>query len=155
MTATTVLSPTGLDCKLYYSTSFASPTRVEITRAINVSQAVAKGKADVNSRMTRFKPKRPTTKEVALDFGYRFIRGTDAVLAALKGSFLSDTTLVFWVMDGDITLTGTQGWVFPGQVYDFPIDQQLEDGMTLNMGIDFTEFYESSVLIEPQWYVAS
>lgn len=155
MPATPVLSPLGLDCKLYYSTTFATPTRVLIERAINVSQPASKGKAELNSRMTRFKPKRPTLREVGLDFGYRYIRSTDAVFTALRGSFLTDTPLVFWVLDGLVADTGTQGWAFPGQVFDFPIDQQLEDGMVLNLGIDYVEYYESSVLIEPQWYVVS
>lgn len=147
------LAPLGIDCKLYYSLAFASPTRIEITRAINVTQPMSKGKAEINSRLTRWKPKRPTLKEVGLDFGYRYTRGTDTVFAALRDSWLNDTPLVFWVLDGSDQVIGAQGLVFPGIVFDFPIDQQLEDGQVVNIGIDLAEFYETSALVNPSWYV--
>ena len=147
------LAPLGIDCKLYYSLAFASPTRIEITRAINVTQPMSKGKAELNSRLTRWKPKRPTLREIGLDFGYRYTRGTDTVFAALRDSFLNDTNLVFWVLDGSDQVIGAQGMVFPGQVFDFPTDQQLEDGQVVNIGIDFAEHYESSAIVTPSWYV--
>lgn len=151
------ISPIGLDCKLYISDSFATPapTRLLIDRAINVTNPTTKGKAELLSRKTKWKPKRPTLREIGLDFGYRYTRGTDAVFAALRASFTTDVTKIFWVMDGDIDIIGTQGWVFPGQVFDFPIDQQLEDGQVVDMNVDLVEYYESSVLIEPQWFVVS
>ena len=147
------LAPLGIDCKLYYSTTFATPTRIEITRAINVTQPMSKGKAEINSRQTRWKPKRPTLREIGLDFGYRYTRGTDTVFAAMRDSFLNDTNLVFWVLDGSDQVIGAQGMVFPGQVFDFPVDQQLEDGQVVNIGIDLAEHYESSALVNPSWYV--
>lgn len=147
------LAPIGLDCKLYTSPTFATPTRTEVVRAINVTNPVSKGKAELNSRLTRWKPKRPTTREIGLDFGYRYTRGTDAVFTALRDSFLNDTNLIFWVVDGDITFIGCQGFVFPGQVYDFPIDQQLEEGQIINFGVDLTEHYETSALVNPSWFI--
>jgi hypothetical protein len=147
------LAPLGIDCKLYTSPTFATPTRTEVTRAINVTQPMSKGKAELTSRLTRWKPKRPTLREVALDFGYRYTRGTDAVLAALRDSFLNDTNLIFWVLDGSDQVIGAQGLVFPGQVFDFPIDQQLEDGQIINIGVDLAEHYESTTLVNPSWFV--
>jgi hypothetical protein len=148
-------APLGIDCKLYYSTTFGTPTRIEITRAINVTVPVSKGKAELPSRLTRYKSKRPTLKEIGLDFGYRYTRGTDTVFAALRDSWLNDTNLVFWILDGSDQVIGAQGFVFPGQVFDFPIDQQLEDGQIINIGVDLAEHYESSTLVNPSWFVQS
>lgn len=151
------VAPLGLDCKLYVSDSFGTPTpsRTLISRAINVTNPTTKGKAELLSRMSKWKAKRPTLREIGLDFGYRYTRGTDTVLAGLRTSFLSDAVKIFWVMDGDIGIIGTQGWVFPGIVFDFPIDQQLEDGQVIDIAVDLAEYYESNVLIEPQWFVVA
>lgn len=148
-------APLGIDCELYYSTTYATPTRIKIARAINVTVPVSKGKAELPSRLTRYKSKRPTLKEIGLDFGYRYTRGTDAVFAALRDSWLNDTNLVFWILDGSDQVIGAQGFVFPGQVFDFPIDQQLEDGQVINIGVDLSEHYESSALVNPSWFVQS
>jgi hypothetical protein len=147
------ISPVGIDCKLYYSVAFATPTRIEVPRAIDVTLGMTKNKAELKSRLTKFIPKRGTLYETTLEFGYRYKRGTDSIFTALRGSFFTGTKLIFWVMDGDVTLTGCQGLVLPGEVFDFPSDENLEDGKVYNIGIDFAEYYESNVLIEPQWFI--
>jgi hypothetical protein len=40
-------------------------------------------------------------------------------------------------------------------VFDFPIDQQLEDGQVVNIGVDLAEHYETSTLVNPSWFVQS
>lgn len=150
------IPPIGQECMLYYSTSFATPTHVLIAKAIDVSlPSITKTKVAVPSRMSKWNGKRGGLRELTLEFGYRYERGTDTVLAALRASFLDDTPLVFWVLDGAINTAGSQGFVFPGQVFDFPIDQQLEQGQQINIGVEFTHYRESNNLVLPAWHVVA
>ena len=141
----------GGKAKLYYSTTFATPTRVLIAEAIDVSLTSSKGKIDIMSRASDWKAKLAGLKELSLTFGYLYQSGTDPVFAALRAAYLADTTLVFWVMDDDITNEGAQGFAFPALLFEFPVNQELEAGMTTEIGADLTRLIESSALVEPTW----
>lgn len=145
----------GGKAKLYYSTTFATPTRVLIAEAIDVSVTSSKGKIDVMSRASDWKAKLPGLKEMAITFGYLYQSGTDAVFAALRAAYLADTTLVFWVMDDLIANEGAQGFAVPMQLFEFPINQELEAGMTTEIGADYTRMIESAALVEPTWITVS
>ena len=149
------VSPVGIDCKLFYSTSFGTPTRVPITRAIDITENNTRNRAEVKARMSEFVFDRATTRRQELEFGYRYKRGTDAVFAALRAAFEAKTTLIFWILDGPDNWIGTQGKVFPGQIFDFGNDEPLEDGKIINISIGLVEYYESTTLILPQWFTVA
>lgn len=151
MPATTQGPRSGAKCKLYYSTTFNTPSRVLIKESIDVTLTTSKGKIDVMSRASDWKASLAGLKEMSLNFGYLYQSGTDAVLAALKAAFLADTPLVFWVMDDDIANVGAQGFGVPMQLFEYPLDQALESGVTLEISASYTRLIESSVLIEPTY----
>jgi predicted secreted protein len=145
----------GGKAKLYYSTSYGTPTRVLIAEAIDVTVTSNKGKIDVMSRASDWKAKLAGLKELSLTFGYLYKSGTDAVFAALRAAYLADTDLVFWVMDDDIVNEGAQGFAFPAQIFDFPINQELESGINVEIGVELTRLIESAALVEPTWLTVS
>lgn len=149
------VSPVGIDCRLFYSTSFGTPTRVEIPRAIDITENTTRNRAELKSRLSTWAMDRATTRRQELEFGYRYRRGTDAVFAALRQAFEAQTTLVWWILDGPANFIGTQGKVFPGQIFDFGNDEPLEDGKVFNISIGLVEYYESTTLILPQWFTVA
>jgi hypothetical protein len=145
----------GLDCALYYSTAFASPTRILIAEAIDVSLTIAKGKIDAMSRASKWKAKLPGMREISLSFGYNYQGDPgDSVFAALRAAFLADTPLIFWVMDNVVEApgpAGSQGFAFPAMIFDFPIDQALESANKVDIGVDLVRFKETGALVNPTW----
>lgn len=145
----------GIDCKLYYSTAFTAPTRIEITNAVDITENTVRNRAELKSRLTTWAFDRATTRRQELEFGYRYRRGTDAVFTALRQAFEAQTTLLFWILDGPANFIGTQGKVFPGQIFDFGNDEPLEDGKVFNVSVGLVEFRESTTLILPQWFTVA
>lgn len=149
------VSPVGIDCRLFYSTSFGTPTRVEIPAAIDITEPNTRNRAELKSRASKWAFDRGTTRRQELEFGYRYRRGTDAVFTALRQAFEAETTLLWWILDGPVNFTGTQGKVFPGQIFDFGTDEPLEDGKVFNISIGLVEYYETTTLILPQWFTVT
>ena len=149
------VSPVGIDCRLFYSTSFGTPTRIEIAKAIDITEVNTRNKAELKSRASEWAFDRGTTRRQELEFGYRYKRGTDAVFSALRAAQAAGTTLIFWILDGPANFIGTQGKVFPGQIFDFGNDEPLEDGKVINCSVSLVEHYESTTLILPQWFTVA
>ncbi len=146
----------GAEAVLSYNTgTHASPVWVTITRAKDVSMNATKSTGEVSSRSSRFKFKRGALKELALEFGYQYRRGTDTVWTMLNDSFVNGTINEYWVGDGAITLTGAKGWRFYGEVNELSYEQPLEDAEVYNVKVDPAPFYVSSALVEPDVYVIS
>src|SRR5512136_2388869 len=89
----------GKDCKLYLNTgTHATPTWVEVKKAINVSANLGKGEADVSARFSGWKLTKGALKELEITFTYRHKRGTDTVFDSLLSAYLNDTPREFAVM---------------------------------------------------------
>ena len=146
----------GADAVLSYNTgTHASPVWVTVTRAKDVSMNATKGSAEISSRASRFKYKKGALKELGLEFGYQYTRGTDTVWTMLQDSFVNGTANEYWVGDGGITLTGAKGWRFYGEVNEFSYEQSLEDSEVYKVKVDPTTFYVSGTLVEPDMYIIS
>lgn len=153
MTAITAGELVGVEAVLSYNTgTHASPVWVTITRAKDVSLNASKGMADISSRASRFKYKKGALKELSLEFGYQYIKGTDSVWTMLSDSFVNGTANEYWVGDGTITLQGAKGWRFYGEVSDFSYEQALEDAETFKVKVEPTPYYASGTLVEPDVY---
>lgn len=146
-------SSLGYLCKLYYnSATHATPTWVEVKRAKDVSVPLSKDEADTSRRESKWKFSKGAQREGALEFGYQYKSGADTVFDMLLDSFLNGTAVQFAVMDGDITASGNQGLRAFMEVFDFPHDEPLADGVVYNIGLKLTDHEESSALVEPDWY---
>lgn len=149
-------SKVGHECKLYYNSgTHASPTWVEVKRAIDVSVALSKGEAEASRRESKWKLSRGGLKELGVDFGYRWKPGGDTVFDALWDSFLNGTAVEVYVADGDAATNGTEGIRGFIEVMEMPYEQGLEETQTINVAAKLTDWEEASALVEPDWYVIS
>ena len=144
----------GAEAVAVYNTgTHASPTWVAITRAKDVSLNATKSKGTLSSRASRFKYGRGGLKEIALEMGYLYRRGTDAIWTMLNDSYVNGTIIEFWVGDGAIALTAAKGWRFYGEVMEFSMEQPLEDADVYKVSIEPAPYYVSSALVEPDVYI--
>lgn len=146
----------GKDCKLYYNTAtHASPTWVEITKAINVSANLGKGEADASARYSGWKLTKGALKELEITFSYRHKQGADTVFDALQAAYIADTAIEFAVMDAAITESGAQGPRAFCEVSAMNLTQELEGSQEFEFTLKPTYKEESSALVEPDWYEVS
>ncbi len=144
---------TGLECKIYYNAAtHASPTWVEITRAINVSYTISKGEATQDSRTTTWRKTKGTIKELEITFTYRKKQGTDTVFDALIAASVADTILEWAVLDGAHNVSGVQGIRCFGELFSAGNTQDLESVEEVEFTVKPAYKEESSVEINPDWY---
>jgi hypothetical protein len=152
--------PIGKDCVLAYDVigGWASPEWTDITNAVDVSMpGITKTSIDLPSRGTGgWNLKGAGLKSLDLSFGYIYEVGTDAILAALRDSFLNDTVLSFAVLDGasaGVNGRTVQGFRFAGIVMEFPITEELEDGRRLEIKVEAARYkHTDGTLRLPEWY---
>ena len=142
----------GKDAKLYYNTgTFASPTWVEITRAIDVSVSLGKNDASISSRESEWEQMGGGLKTAEVEFDYLHAVGADTVFDALLSAYLNDTVTEFAAMDGAIATSGNQGLRAYCIVFSMDYDQSLEEGQKFSFGLQPSRFVESAALKVPVW----
>lgn len=148
----------GKDCALYYGTAWATPAWTLVPNVQDVTfPSLTKGKVDLMRRGAGgWKGKGAGFKECALEFGYLYEGTVDTVFEALRDAYLNDTPLIFFVSDKVIANTASsvdcEGFRFPALVFDFPINQELEAGQTVKIGVEYTPVKESGTALYPAWY---
>jgi hypothetical protein len=143
----------GKDCHLYYnSATHASPTWVEIKKAINVKYKIGKGEAEVTSRETSWKLTKGGLKELEVTFNYRKKQGTDTVFAFLQAKAISGDAAEFWVADGPQAEVGVQGPRAFCEVISLDGSQELENAEEVEFALKPTYHEETNVLVEPDWH---
>lgn len=144
---------TGLECKLYYNTTtHASPTWVEVTRAINVSFSLSKGEADQSSRVSTWKMQKGTLKDLEITFTYRKKQGTDTVFDALIAAAIGETVYEYAVLDGAHSVSGVQGIRAFCEIMSAGNTQDLESAEEVEFTLKPTYKEESSAVVNPDWY---
>ena len=144
---------TGLECKLYYNTAtHASPTWVEIKKAINVNYTISKGEADQSSRESTWRNNLTTLKDLEITFSYRKKAGTDTVFDALIAAALADTIYEYAVLDAAHTESGAQGVRAFCQITSAGNSQELEGTEEIEFTLKPAYKEEGAVEISPDWY---
>jgi len=144
---------TGLECKLYYNTAtHASPTWVEVTRAINVSFSLSKGEADQSSRVSTWKMQKGTLKDLEITFTYRKKQGTDTVFDALIAAAIGETIYEYAVLDGTHSVSGVQGIRAFCEIMSAGNTQDLESAEEVEFTLKPTYKEESAAIVNPDWY---
>jgi len=151
----------GLDCILAFNATLsntitpASFTTVPEVMDLNLS--VAHGKIDTPSRASKWKSKVPGMTELSMTFGYNYQGDPgDTIFTTLRTAFLAKTILHFAVMDNVLVSpgpAGAQGLVFPGVIFDFPLDQPLEAAAKVDIGVELTRAKDGAVIIDPVWLI--
>ena len=143
----------GKDCKLYLnSATHATPTWVEVDKAINVSANLGKGEADVSARYSGWKLTKGALKELEISFTYRHKRGADTVFDTLLAAYINDTPTEFAVMDAEITESGAQGPRAYCEVLTLNLTQELENSEEYEVTLKPTYYEEAGSLVLPDWH---
>lgn len=137
----------GFDCKTYYDPSgVGGSTWNEIKNVGDAKLGLEKGEADVTTREAGgWEQMVGTLKKASIEFKMQY-DPTDPAFVALKNAFLQNTTIGMAFMDGDIALSGAEGFQADCAVMSFPWDQALQEAASIDVVVKPTR---SSVV--PDW----
>ena len=126
----------GLDAKLYRNTgTHAAPTWTEVKNVKDVTLNLEAGEADVTTRGNNgWRATVATLKDASVEFD--MVWDTDDTnFAAFRDAFLNHTAIEVAVMDGDITVAGSQGLRATCMVTNFTRNEALEEAITVSVTI--------------------
>ena len=126
----------GMDGKLYRNTAtYETPTWSELTNVKDVTLNLEKGEADVTTRANEgWRATAATLKEGSVEFEMAW-DPADAGFTAIKDAWFNGTSVELAVMDGDITVVGTQGLRATFAVISFSRNEPLEEAMSVNVTV--------------------
>jgi hypothetical protein len=141
----------GLDAKLYRNTgTYSSPTWNDIPNVKDVTLNLEAGEADVTTRGNNgWRATVATLKDGSIEFDMVWDTA-DTDFAAIRDAFLNRTAIEFAVMDGDITVVGSQGLRATCMVTKFSRSEPLEEAIMVSVTIKPT--YSANA---PSWLVVS
>lgn len=145
----------GKDAKLYYNSGTrAAPTWVELD-CRDLTKQTSWSEGDVSSRLSDYKLFIKTLAELGLDF--QMVKYHDDAGYTQMQNMAESATAAneFAVMSGDITVAGSRGVRFFGQVFSDSDSQALEEGQMVDFNVKPTRFYEGSALAPPLPYTVS
>jgi len=139
----------GLDAKMYRNSAvWATPSWVEFTNVKDVTLSLETAEADVTTRASGgWRAVVATLKEGSVESNILWDTA-DANFEAVKDAFFDNTSVEFAVMDGDITVEGTEGLRADFSVVNFTRNEPLEDALN----VDFT-IKPTASTNAPVWYV--
>jgi TP901-1 family phage major tail protein len=139
----------GMEAKVYRNTgTWAMPTWVEITNVRDVTLNLETGEADVTTRANSgWRATAATLKEASVEFEMVWDTA-DAGFTAIKDAFFNGTNIDLAVMDGDITVAGTQGLRAEFSITAFSRSEPLEEAITVS--VTAKPAYSANA---PQWMV--
>jgi len=141
----------GMEAKLYRNTgSYETPTWVEMTNVKDLTLNLEKGEADVTTRANDgWRATAGTLKEGSVEF--EMVWDTeDEGFTVIQSAWFDGTSLELAVMDGDITVAGTQGLRATFAVISFTRNEPLEEAMSVNVTVKPT-YAEHA----PEWMVVA
>jgi hypothetical protein len=139
----------GLDAKLYRNTgTFAAPVWSEIKNVKDVTLNLEAGEADVTTRGNAgWKATVATLKDGSVEFEMVWDTA-DTDFGAFRDAFLNKTSIELAVLDGDVTVTGTQGLRADFMVTKFTRSEPLEEAITASVTVKPTYSANS-----PTWLI--
>jgi hypothetical protein len=129
----------GLNCKLYRNAgSYGSPIWTEVTNVKDVTLNVEMGEADVTTRATNgWRAIVSTLATGSIEFAMVH-DPTDGGFTAIQTAFFARTSIEFAVLDGDISLSGSQGLRATMGVFNFSRSENLEEAVMENVSLKVT-----------------
>lgn len=124
----------GMQAKLYRNTAtHETPLWDEMTNVKDLTLNLEKGQADVTTRGNNgWKASVGTLKDGGIEF--EMVWDTeDEGFTAIRDAYLNDTALELAVMDGDITVAGSQGLRASFVVTNFSRKEPLEEGISVSV----------------------
>ena len=124
----------GMNAKLYRNTgTYAAPVWGEMGNVKDVTLSLEKAEADVTTRANAgWRANAATLKNASIEFEMVWDTG-DAGFTAIQQAYFGNTAIEFAVMDGDITVVGTQGLRATMEVFNFSRSEPLEEAITVSV----------------------
>lgn len=112
------------------SGSYGSPTWNTITECESLALQLKKNTGEFRTRASAYVLKRGGKIEALVEFKLVYDPGDDD-WTVLRDAFLNGTAIEFMVFDGAIATVGNQGLRASFEVVELPLDQPLEEGMSV------------------------
>ncbi len=124
----------GMDAKLYRNTgSYETPTWNEVTNVKDVTLNLEAGEADVTTRGNAgWRANIATLKDASLEFEMVWDTADDD-FTAIRQAFLSNGSVEFAVLDGDVETTGSQGLRATMAITNFSRSEPLEEAIQVSV----------------------
>ncbi len=123
----------GLEAKLYRNTASGTPTWSEVKNVKDLTLNLEAGEADVTTRGNAgWRATLAALKDASIEFEMVWDT-TDAHFTAIKDAFFGNTAVEFAVMDGDITVVGSQGLRAIMSITNFSRSEPLEEAISVNV----------------------
>lgn len=141
----------GFECDLYYDsvgTAGGTPTWAEIKNAKDVNFPDAADEIEVSARYSDRKKYIAGMFDGAIEFGYQFVKGTDAVFTALQTKYLSRTPIQVAAADGPIATPGTiysRDWYM---ITKFEKSEELAGSVTYSITLRPTVVFNAGAMVE-------
>lgn len=147
----------GQDCKTYYNSgTHASPTWVEVTRAIDAAVSeFGVNQVEAKARISNFEAFVNGLIKTGCTFTYLHIRGTDTVRDAMLGMVTGRTSKEFAFMDGGITLVGARGLRAFFNMEKFTWGQNQEGAQIYDASLKPAYVIESGSKVDPDLYIVT
>lgn len=140
----------GFECALYYKDG---SNWKEIKNAKDVSIPDSTEAIDVSARYSAAKKYIPGMSDGSIEFGYQYIKGTDAVFTALQDHYLSREPIEVAAADGDITTSGTvysRDWY---SITKFERTEELGGSRVYTVTLQPTVVFQSGAIVERSFHV--
>ena len=124
----------GMEAKLYRNTgTYGAPVWAEVGNVRDLTLNLEAGEADVTTRANDgWRATVATLKEGSIEFEMVWDTA-DAHFTAIQDAFFNNTSVEFAVMDGDITVAGTQGLRATMSITNFSRSEPLEEAVTASV----------------------
>jgi len=141
--------PLGLNCKLYRNTgTYATPVWDEITGARDVAINLNADEADVTTRGGGgWKAILQSLNDASLDVEIPW-DSADADMTAIRSAFIARTSIEVAAMDGDISVSGAEGFRATVAITKFERSEPLNGPAMVSITLKPTVSANA-----PEWYV--
>ena len=145
----------GFECALYYNSAAinAAASWVEIKNAKDVSLPDSADEIEVSARYSKAKKYIAGMNDGSIEFGYQYIRGTDAVFSELESRYLNREPIEVAAADGEITTTGTvysRDWYM---ITKFERNEELGGSRVYSVTLRPTVVFNAGAMVERTFVV--
>jgi hypothetical protein len=145
----------GMEAKLYYRAAgnenpIVAANWTELDNSKDVTLNLETGEADVTTRANNgWKATAATLKDGSVEFTMVWDTA-DAGFNAIQAAWFAGSSIALAVMDGDLSVAGSQGLVADFAIINFSRDEPLEEAITVKVTAK-----PARSTIAPRWHTAA
>ena len=147
----------GFECKLYYNSANVGQTAqwVELKNAKDVNLPDSVEAIEASARYSKSKRYIAGMFDGSIEFGYQYIRGTDAVFDELQDRYLNREPIEIAAADNDIVTAGTtysRDWYV---ITKFERSEELGGARVYNVTLQPTVVFNNGQVIEKSYHTVA